>query len=224
MKNRTDWSYGCELEFDLLPRNKNESVFILLSHVEFYGYDFGSFPSYTLDQCTDLCLQLRNCEGFQYYGFDNGKGSTSCYPKTLLLNGHRSPDFKGLAYLRLPKRKSSGVEEQGYALAATRFRKFTYSELQKATKGFTKEIERGAWGAVYKGVLFDKRVAAIKCVNEANQGEDVFLAEVSIIGRLNHMNLIDTWGYCAEGKRKLLVYEYMKHGSLAENLSFNALD
>ena len=257
MKNRTDWSYGCEPEFDLLPRNKNESAFLLLSHVEFYGYDFGSFPGYTLDQCTDLCLRLQNCEGFQYYGFDNGKGFTSCFPKTLLLNGHRSPDFKGVAYLRLPKRynfsynnpveessldcsrggtiqldrkyvkihekgtvkfmlwfacgvggleltcifvvccllittrKSTGADEQGHALAATRFKKITYSELKKATKGFTKEIGRGAWGAVYKGVLSDNRVAAIKRLNEANQGEDVFLAEVSIIGRLNHMNLID---------------------------------
>ena len=288
MKNQTDWSYGCEPEFDLLPRNKNESAFLLLSHVEFYGYDFGSFPGYTLDQCTDLCLRLRNCEGFQYYGFDNGKGFTSCFPKTLLLNGHRSPDFKGVAYLRLPKRYNfsynnpveessldcsregtiqldrkyvknhekgtvkfmlwfacgvGGLEltcifvvcclliktrkssdEQGYALAATRFKKFTYSELKKATKGFTKEIGRGACGAVYKGVLSDNRIAAIKRLNEANQGEDVFLAEVSIIGRLNHMNLIDMWGYCAEGKRRLLVYEYMEHGSLAKNLSSNALD
>ena len=38
------------------------------------------------------------------------------------------------------------------------------------------------------------------------------------------MNLIDMWGYCAEGKHRLLVYEYMMHGSLAENLSSNALD
>ncbi|KAK7858825.1 putative receptor protein kinase zmpk1 [Quercus suber] len=245
-------------------------VFLLLSHVEFYGYDFGSFPSYTLDQCMDLCLQLCNCEGFQYYSFDNGKGFTSFYLKTLFLNGHRSPDFR-VAYLRLSKRynfsyknpveesnldcsregtiqsdrtyiknhekgtmkfmlwfacgvggleltcvfvvcclliktrKSSRADKQGFALAATRFRKFTYSELKKATQGFTKEIGRGAWGAVYKGVLSDNRVAAIKRLNEANQGEDVFLVEVGIIGRL-------------------LVYEYMKHGYLAENLFSNALD
>ncbi|KAJ1429350.1 Serine/threonine-protein kinase, active site [Sesbania bispinosa] len=45
-----------------------------------------------------------------------------------------------------------------------------------------------------------------------------------IIGRLNHMNLIEMWGYCAEGKHRLLVYEYMENGSLAENLSSNKLD
>ena len=79
-------------------------------------------------------------------------------------------------------------------------------------------------GVVYKGVLSDKRVATNKCLNEANQGEGEFLAEVSIIGRINHMNLIEKWGYCVEGKHRLLVYEYMEHGSLAKNLSAKTLN
>ncbi|KHN42144.1 Putative receptor protein kinase ZmPK1 [Glycine soja] len=122
----------------------------------------------------------------------------------------------------------SGVDEPGYVLAAaTVFRKFSYSELKKATKGFSEAIGRGGGGTVYKGVLSDSRVVAIKRLHQvANQGESEFLAEVSIIGRLNHMNLIDMLGYCAEGKYRLLVYEYMENGSLAQNLSSssNALD
>ncbi|KAA8528490.1 hypothetical protein F0562_035845 [Nyssa sinensis] len=120
--------------------------------------------------------------------------------------------------------QKSGEAKNGYLLAATGFRKFTYSELNKATRGFREEIGRGGGGVVYKGVLADHRVAAIKRLNEANQGEAEFLAEVSTIGRLNHMNLIEMWGYCVEGKHRLLVYEYMDHGSLAENLYSNALD
>ncbi|KAL4649552.1 hypothetical protein ACB092_01G021600 [Castanea dentata] len=284
MKNSSDWSYGCEPEFDL-PHNKYESLFLLLSNVEFYGYDVDYFTNYTLDDCTNSCLQLHNFKAVQY-AFEEG----DCFLKSLLLNGYHSPDFNKDIYLRLPKnysslynsyveefsldcsrdgtiqlertyaksrlngtvkfmlwftcgvgglevicifvvwclliktQESSGADNQGYALAATGFRKFTYGELKKATKGFTKEIRIGAWGVVYRGVLSDNRVAAIKRLNEANQGEDEFLAEVSIIGRLNHMNLIDMWGYCAEGKHKLLVYEYMEHGSLAKNLSSNVLD
>ncbi|KAJ0025828.1 hypothetical protein Pint_07381 [Pistacia integerrima] len=118
-------------------------------------------------------------------------------------------------------------EVGGYFLAATGFKKFGYTELQKATLGFTeeigREIGRGAGGVVYKGLLSDGRVAAIKRLKEANQGEAEFLAEVSTIGRLNHMNLIEMWGYCAEGRHRLLVYEYLMHGSLAENLSSKAL-
>ncbi|XP_030956002.1 putative receptor protein kinase ZmPK1 [Quercus lobata] len=120
--------------------------------------------------------------------------------------------------------KSLGVDKQAYDRAAIGFRKFTYTELKKATKNFSEEIGRGAGGIVYKGVLSDKRVAAIKLLKEASQGEGEFLAEVTIIGRINHMNLIEMWGYCAEGKYRLLVYEYMEHGSLADNLSANVLD
>ncbi|KAJ9145898.1 hypothetical protein P3X46_028226 [Hevea brasiliensis] len=118
-----------------------------------------------------------------------------------------------------------GAVKPGYLQIATGFRKFTYAELKKATRGFREEIGRGAGGIVYKGILCDHRVAAIKrLINEANQGEEEFQAEVNVIGKLNHMNLIEMWGYCAEGKQRLLVYKYMEHGSLAENLSSNALD
>ncbi|MBA0775711.1 hypothetical protein Gotri_010826 [Gossypium trilobum] len=113
----------------------------------------------------------------------------------------------------------------GYLVAATGFKRFTYGELKKATRGFHEEIGRGGSGVVYKGVLPDQRIAAIKRLNiEAHQGEDEFLAEVSTIGRLNHLNLIEMWGYCAEGKHRLLVYEYMENGSLANNLMSNSLD
>ncbi|KAF7142086.1 hypothetical protein RHSIM_Rhsim06G0056500 [Rhododendron simsii] len=65
---------------------------------------------------------------------------------------------------------------------------------------------------------------SIKRLNEVNQGEAEFLAEVSIIGRVNHMNLIAIWGYCVEGNHRLLVYEYMECGSLGENLISGTLD
>ncbi|XP_002283069.1 putative receptor protein kinase ZmPK1 [Vitis vinifera] len=120
--------------------------------------------------------------------------------------------------------QNTSTDPPGYILAATGFRKFTYIELKKATRGFSEEIGRGGGGVVYKGVLSDHRVAAIKQLSGANQGESEFLAEVSTIGRLNHMNLIEMWGYCFEGKHRLLVYEYMEHGSLAQNLTSNTLD
>ncbi|KAK1267230.1 putative receptor protein kinase ZmPK1 [Acorus gramineus] len=38
------------------------------------------------------------------------------------------------------------------------------------------------------------------------------------------MNLIQMWGFCAEGKHRLLVYEYKEHGSLADNISSESID
>lgn len=65
---------------------------------------------------------------------------------------------------------------------------------------------------MYKGRFNDGRVSAIKRLNNAEQPEAEFLAELSTIAKLNHINLIDMWGYCSEGKHRLLVYEYMKKG------------
>ncbi|XXG84894.1 hypothetical protein AAC387_Pa11g0102 [Persea americana] len=122
------------------------------------------------------------------------------------------------------KNKGSSAEEKGYVIAATGFKRFSYEELKKATRNFSEEIGRGGGGVVYKGELPDERVVAVKWLEGVNQGEEEFLAEVSIIGRINHMNLIQVWGFCAERKHRLLVYEYMERGSLAVNLSARVLD
>ncbi|XP_039050311.1 putative receptor protein kinase ZmPK1 [Hibiscus syriacus] len=288
MKDHTDWSLGCEPEFDL-SCNGSDVGFLKLGHSEFYSYNYGLFPNYTLDRCKNLCLEVCDCKGFQFIAIGTDQPYTTyCYPKTQLWNGHREPSYGGEFYLKFPKapmssynnpRKdyklecSARVEQLnreypkrlensslkivlwcasviggieifiifgvwyflirtrqdsrpigGYHLAVTNFRKFTYAELDKATNCFKKEIGRGAGGIVYKAKLADDRIAAIKRLIDANHGEAEFLAEVNTIGRLNHMNLIDLWGYCVEGKHRLLVYEYMEHGSLAENLSCKTLD
>ncbi|GKB16829.1 putative receptor protein kinase ZmPK1, partial [Tanacetum coccineum] len=69
--------------------------------------------------------------------------------------------------------------------------------LKKASHNVSKEIGRGARGIVYKGVLVDNEVSAIKHLEEFsnNQGEDKLIAaDISTLGRLNHMNLIEFWG------------------------------
>ena len=100
-KNCTDWAYGCEPEFDL-SCDKNEFGFMLLSYVEFYGYDYGFHPNYTFDQCWDLCLQLCNCKAFQY-SFKKDTGFSTCYLETLLLNGYQLPSFSGDLFLKVPQ-------------------------------------------------------------------------------------------------------------------------
>ncbi|KAJ8763274.1 hypothetical protein K2173_026175 [Erythroxylum novogranatense] len=294
MKNTTDWAYGCEPENEVSCGNDTETRFVLLPHAEFYGYDYGYYPNYTLRMCETVCLGMCNCKAFQFkyitYGSNNDL-VTACYPKILLYNGQQWPGFEGQVYVKVstktlfsdikettpisgldcsgelvslagrdyPKdhengtlkfirwfatalgavemviilfawcflvnsHKNSGEPRQGYHLMAAGFKRFTYSELKQATRNFSHEIGRGAGGIVYKGVLSDNRVAAIKLLNVAVQGEAEFLAEISTIGKLNHMNLIEILGYCAEGKQRLLVYEFMEHGSLAENVSSKTLD
>uniref|UniRef100_A0A2N9FXU7 Receptor-like serine/threonine-protein kinase n=1 Tax=Fagus sylvatica TaxID=28930 RepID=A0A2N9FXU7_FAGSY len=213
MKDHTDWSYGCEPEFSISCNNTDESSFVQLAHVEYYGSDIEFHENATFQFCRDECLKRCDCNGFQYKFNAPSVGGVEV---TCIL-------LVWFFLLRTSKHPDSDPASQGYLLT-NRFKRFSFDELRKATRGFKEVIGRGAGGTVYKGVLPDQRVAAIKQLNVANQGEAEFLAEVNTIGMLNHMYLIEMWGYCAEGKHKLLVYEYMEHGSLAENLSANALD
>lgn len=94
---------------------------------------------------------------------------------------------------------------------------FTYRELTAATKQFSADelLGRGAFGSVFKGTLADGSVVAVKQIaHDSNQGEREFLAEVSIISRIRHRNLVQLQGWCHEKGNLLLVYDYMPNGSL----------
>lgn len=108
--------------------------------------------------------------------------------------------------------------EDGYRALSSQFRKFSYAELRKVTKKFKEELGRGASGAVYKGILADERVVAVKRLGDMYEGEEVFWAEISTIGRINHMNLVRMWGFCSERGHRILVYEYVENGSLDRHL------
>ncbi|XP_071913923.1 G-type lectin S-receptor-like serine/threonine-protein kinase LECRK4 [Coffea arabica] len=98
---------------------------------------------------------------------------------------------------------------------------FTYNELKRATNGFKKEKElgKGSFGAVYKGTFDNRSFVAVKRLEKVvEEGEREFKAEMRVIGRARHKNLVRLLGFCAEGSKRLLVYEYMSHGSLADLL------
>ncbi|KAJ4820599.1 Serine/threonine-protein kinase [Rhynchospora pubera] len=111
--------------------------------------------------------------------------------------------------------------EEGYKMISSQFRKFTYSELKEVTGKFKEEIGKGLSGVVYRGVLDDKRVVAVKKLSDVKQGEEEFWAEVSVIGRINHINLVRMFGFCSESKHRLLVYEHIENQSLDKHLFNN---
>ncbi|KAI6691932.1 hypothetical protein NL676_019642 [Syzygium grande] len=99
-------------------------------------------------------------------------------------------------------------------------RLFTYEELKEVTKDFKDEIGKGAFGTVYKGALLNRRkvVAVKRLENISSDGDIEFQTEVKIIGRTHHRSLVCLLGYCQDGPNRLLVYEYMTNGSLADLL------
>ncbi|XP_052306025.1 L-type lectin-domain containing receptor kinase IX.1-like isoform X1 [Populus trichocarpa] len=101
-------------------------------------------------------------------------------------------------------------------------KKFSYQELARATNNFKDEekLGEGGFGGVYKGFLkgIDSFVAVKRVSRGSKQGIKEYAAEVKIISRLRHRNLVQLIGWCHERRELLLVYEFMPHGSLDSHL------
>lgn len=100
-------------------------------------------------------------------------------------------------------------------------RKLTFADLLEATNGFHNDslVGSGGFGDVYKAQLKDGSVVAIKkLIHVSGQGDREFTAEMETIGKIKHRNLVPLLGYCKVGEERLLVYEYMKYGSLEDVL------
>lgn len=95
---------------------------------------------------------------------------------------------------------------------------FNYRTLKRATGNFNPEnqLGSGGFGPVFKGVLGDRRMIAVKklALEKSQQGETEFLAEVRMITSIQHKSLVRLLGCCSDGTERLLVYEYMTNGSL----------
>ncbi|OAY67158.1 G-type lectin S-receptor-like serine/threonine-protein kinase [Ananas comosus] len=93
--------------------------------------------------------------------------------------------------------------------------RFTYEELEVVTGNFRTKIGSGGFGSVYKGELPDKSPVAVKKIEGVGfQGRREFCTEIAVIGNIRHVNLVRLRGFCAQGARRLLVYEFMNRGSL----------
>ncbi|KAI8008315.1 G-type lectin S-receptor-like serine/threonine-protein kinase [Camellia lanceoleosa] len=95
---------------------------------------------------------------------------------------------------------------------------FAYRDLQNGTKNFSEKLGGGGFGSVFKGTLPDSSVIAVKKLESISQGEKQFRTEVSTIGAIQHVNLVRLRGFCSEGSKRLLVYDYMQNSSLDAHL------
>ncbi|KAL7102741.1 hypothetical protein ACP275_08G137100 [Erythranthe tilingii] len=122
--------------------------------------------------------------------------------------------WKGLLQGKKKIRKGfEGVELQTIA--------FSLKRIKIATNDFdaSNKIGEGGFGPVYKGLLPDRTVIAVKKLSSGSrQGNREFLNEIGMISCVQHPNLVKLYGCCIEGDQLLLVYEYMENNSLANVL------
>ncbi|KAL8506319.1 hypothetical protein ACS0TY_017257 [Phlomoides rotata] len=98
---------------------------------------------------------------------------------------------------------------------------FTLRQIRAATKNFdpANKIGEGGFGSVYKGLLSDGTIIAVKQLSsKSKQGKGEFVNEIGIISTLQHPNLVKLHGCCVEGNQLMFIYEYMEN-----NCVFRAL-
>ncbi|KAL7091774.1 hypothetical protein ACP275_12G124700 [Erythranthe tilingii] len=131
---------------------------------------------------------------------------SSAVAVSMLGSGISSPPF------------SLGSSITGYTGSA---KTFSSIDIERATDFFneTRILGEGGFGLVYRGVLEDGTEVAMKVLKRCDQqGNREFFAEVEMLGRLHHRNLVKLIGICVEDRTRCLVYELIRNGSVDSHL------
>ncbi|KAM7492000.1 hypothetical protein LguiA_034921 [Lonicera macranthoides] len=177
-------------------------------------------PIVGLCAADDKCQDPSGCDGNRtalIAGLSSGLGSAliAAIIGFLLYKRHR----------RIKEAKERLAREREDILNANGGRKsskiFTGKEIKKATNNFSKDrlLGAGGYGEVYKGILEDGTIVAVKCAKlGSTKGTDQVLNEVRILCQVNHKSLVHLLGCCVELEQPLMVYEYISNGTLLEHL------
>uniref|UniRef100_A0ACD5TQN2 Uncharacterized protein n=1 Tax=Avena sativa TaxID=4498 RepID=A0ACD5TQN2_AVESA len=116
-------------------------------------------------------------------------------------------------------KKTSSSTERNYEAMIVSYgslapKRYMYSEVMKITSSRSDQLGTGGYGVVFKGRLHDGRLVAVKFLHDCKGNGDEFVNEVMSIGRTSHVNIVNLFGFCLEGSKRALIYEYMPNGSL----------
>ncbi|XP_047978978.1 G-type lectin S-receptor-like serine/threonine-protein kinase RLK1 [Salvia hispanica] len=198
MPNFPQFCSGSETENGSLPQD-NEYRLEMISDIDWPLNDYQKISPCSVEECQRACLDDCLC-GVSIHR-DN-----SCWKKKLPLSNGSSAFINFLfitaACLLLKNNKSLNPSSSSNLCC------FTYKELELATDGFKGEIPLGS-----------QNIVSVKKLDRMFQdSEKEFKTEVNVIGRTHHKNLVSMVGFCEEGLHRLLVYEYMSNGTLADFL------
>lgn len=144
-------------------------------------------------------------------GAEVGTSSSDVASSSAAASSLESPVRKKL------ERISGGGAAPGVEMGWGRW--YELEELEAATGGFREAnvVGEGGYGTVYRGVLAGGEVVAVKNLfDHKGQAEQEFKVEVEAIGRVRHKHLAGLIGYCAEGPKRMLVYEFVENGNLEQ--------
>ncbi|KAL7191174.1 hypothetical protein ACSBR2_023277 [Camellia fascicularis] len=140
----------------------------------------------------------------------------------VLIASHGKPSgaARSLTFGSMPSSASMPFSSSLLAYTGTA-KMFSLNDIERATDNFdaSRILGEGGFGLVYSGILDDKRKVAVKVLKrDDHQGSREFLAEVEMLSRLHHRNLVKLIGICAEDHTRCLVYELVPNGSVESHL------
>ncbi|XP_062194281.1 LEAF RUST 10 DISEASE-RESISTANCE LOCUS RECEPTOR-LIKE PROTEIN KINASE-like 2.1 [Phragmites australis] len=129
----------------------------------------------------------------------------------------RKRKVKKIRFLLAKKHKSTSernIEALIVSYGSLAPKRYKYSEVANITSSLNNKLGEGGCGKVFKGTLYDGRRVAVKFLHECKGNGEEFVNEVMSIGRTSHVNIVRLFGFCLEGSKRALIYEYMPNGSL----------
>ncbi|KAK9293190.1 hypothetical protein L1049_021179 [Liquidambar formosana] len=206
----------CECVASVYGLNEEKAYCWVLKRLEFGGFEDPGSTLFIKVGSNGSTTPERNPSS----SGDSSKGSRSAREKVLVLPIVLSMTVLigllcFLLYYSVRRRRSlkRALENSLMVLGAPM--NFNYRDLQCRTSNFSELLGTGGFGSVYKGCLGDGTLIAVKKLDRVlPHGEKEFITEVNTIGSMHHMNLVRLCGYCSEGSQRLLVYEFLKNGSL----------
>ncbi|XP_064959886.1 LEAF RUST 10 DISEASE-RESISTANCE LOCUS RECEPTOR-LIKE PROTEIN KINASE-like 2.4 [Musa acuminata AAA Group] len=146
------------------------------------------------------------CFGFIHYRHKKKQGNSPS-SKSLMQNLSSMPSSKD------PVKGVEGFLLRYGSLVPKRYK---YSEIKRMTNSFSNKLGQGGYGTVFKGTLKDGHLVAVKVLSETKGNGEEFINEVASISRTSHVNIVSLLGFCLEGPKRALVYDFMPNGSLEQ--------
>uniref|UniRef100_A0ACD5VVP3 Uncharacterized protein n=1 Tax=Avena sativa TaxID=4498 RepID=A0ACD5VVP3_AVESA len=216
-------------------------VFILLDSLQGFPDNPRHIREETSEDCEARCLSQCYCVAYSYdhpvckiwYGqlFNLTSANTTLHTEIYMRigsNGKRPRQHGQLVMLVIGplvvallvmlvlfwvyNRSSKQTKVEGFLSV------YSYAQLKRATRNFSDKLGEGGFGGVFKGTVAGPTIVAVKKLKGVGHRDKQFRAEVQTLGMIQHTNLVGLLGFCTEGTRRLLVYEYMPNGSLDSHL------
>ncbi|XP_050210938.1 LEAF RUST 10 DISEASE-RESISTANCE LOCUS RECEPTOR-LIKE PROTEIN KINASE-like 2.1 [Mercurialis annua] len=126
--------------------------------------------------------------------------------------------LKKRAYWKKKTQESERIEAFLKNHGPMAVKRYKYKQVKKMTQSFKEKLGQGGYGCVFKGKLPNGRHVAVKILKDSDSNGEDFINEVSSISKTSHVNIVTLLGFCFEGSKRTLIFEFMSNGSLEKHI------